>query len=160
MKRPFTSNWLIYKCCTPTNNSDMESEKKADVSLKLHTAQIGTCIYVTTENSKVEIDEFNRLLLEVVDEVFSMLGEPAKQVVYKHLEKKFKIRREDIPNEIWMFSRAVEKLFGAGARLIEINIMRRLYEKTDDNFTYYPEREELAFTEYISALRRHYGHRL
>jgi hypothetical protein len=108
----------------------------------------------------VEIDEFNRLLLEVVDEVFSMLGEPAKQVVYKHLEKKFKIRREDIPNEIWMFSRAVEKLFGAGARLIEINIMRRLYEKTDDNFTYYPEREELAFTEYISALRRHYGHRL
>ncbi len=160
MKRPFTSNWLIYKCCTPTNNSYMESEKKAYASLKSHTPQIGTFIYATTENSKVKIEGFNRLLLEVVDEVFSMLGESAKKVVYKHLEKKFKIRREDIPNKIWMFSHAVEKLFGAGARLIEINIMRRLYEKIDDNFTYYPEREDVAFAEYISALRRHYDHRL
>ncbi|MEM3550492.1 MAG: hypothetical protein QW222_03260 [Candidatus Bathyarchaeia archaeon] len=159
MKSPFTSNWLIYKCYNPTNNSDAINENKAEKSLKTHTAQIGTFIYTTPEESKLKIDEFNRLLQEVVDEVFSMLGEPAKQIIYKHLEKKYKISREDIPNKIWMFSDAVEKIFGAGARLIEINIMRRLYEKIDDNFTYYPEREDVAFAQYILALKKHYGQR-
>lgn len=158
MKSPFTSNWLIYKCYNSTNNSGAINDK-ADKSLKTHAAQIGTFMYAIPEESKLKIEEFNRLLREVVDEVFSMLGEPAKQVIYKHLEKKFKISREEIPNKIWMFSDAVEKIFGTGSRLIEINIMRRLYEKIDDNFTYYPEREDVAFAQYILALKKHYGQR-
>jgi len=57
---------------------------------------------------------FNRLLLEAIDETLSCLGEKSKTTTYRHLETAFKIKKKDISNKIDDFSRALESLFGLG----------------------------------------------
>jgi len=96
---------------------------------------------------------FEKLLLEAVDETLSSLGDSSKEAIYFHLEKTFSINKQDIPHKIEEFANAVEKIFGPGAKLLEIKIMKRLYEKIGPVFKYFPERDDLVFTEYVAAAR-------
>jgi hypothetical protein len=97
--------------------------------------------------------EFNRLLLEAVDEGLSTLGESSKQSIYFHLEKRFAIKKQEIPEKIEVFAYALEKIFGLGANFLEILIMRRLYEKLGRSFKFYGK-GDFTFTEYVAAARR------
>jgi len=94
---------------------------------------------------------FKKLLLEAVDEGLSSLGDSAKQAIYVYLEKNFKIKKQDIPNKINEFTNAIEKIFGDGAKFLEIQTMRHLYEKVGHDFEYFPEKDDLLFTEYVEA---------
>jgi nucleoside-diphosphate-sugar epimerase len=96
---------------------------------------------------------FAKLLLEAVDEGLSSLGDSAKYAIYFHLKKTFNINRRDIPSKIEQFADAIEKIFGFGAKPIEILIMRRLYEKVGW-IVEYPEHKDLVFAEYIAAARQ------
>jgi len=100
---------------------------------------------------------FEEILLEAVDEGLSMLGESPKQAIYYHLEKTFKINRMDIPYKIEDFTDAIEKIFGAGAKIIEIQIMKCLFKKVGYKFKHYPKQKNLTFTEYIAAARLSQG---
>jgi len=97
---------------------------------------------------------FEKLLLEAVDQGLSSLGDSSKQVIYFHLENTFKINRRDIPYKIEEFAEAIEKIFGLGAKFIEISIMKCLYEKVGSVFEYNPEQEDLCFTEYVAAVKQ------
>ena len=97
--------------------------------------------------------EFNRLLLEAIDEGLSTLGESSKQAIYFHLEKRFNVKKREIPNKIEVFSDAMEKIFGLGASFLEILIMKRLYEKLGRNFKF-NENEDFTFTSYVIAARQ------
>ncbi len=91
-------------------------------------------------------------MLEAIDEALSSLGESPKTAIYYHLEKAFQIRRLEIPERVEDFSSALERLFGLGAKHLEILFMRRLY------FKVVGVREgvlpELTFVEYVSFMRR------
>jgi hypothetical protein len=100
---------------------------------------------------------FENALLESIDEGLSLLGESPKQAVYYHLEKNFNMRRQDIPRKIDEFTEAIEKIFGAGAKIIEIQIMKCLFKKVGHNFRYYPKQISLAFTDYIAAVKTEKG---
>jgi len=95
---------------------------------------------------------FEKLLLEAVDEALSSLGASSKEAIYLHLENTFDINKPDIPHKIEEFVNAIEKIFGLGAKFLEIQIMKRLYEKVGPVFKYFPERD-LIFTEYVAAAR-------
>ena len=122
--RVFTTNWSIYKT---QFSPKIEAENKTGI--------------------------FEELLLEAIDEGPSVLGESAKQAIYCHLEKTYKMNRQDIPYRIEEFIDAIEKIFGAGAKIIEILIMKCLYKKVGYNFKNYPRPKDLTFTEYIAAAR-------
>jgi len=94
---------------------------------------------------------FRKLLLEAVDEGLSSLGDSPKKAIYFHLERNFGIKKQDIPDRIEEFTEAIEKIFGHGARILEICIMKHLFEKVGDNFLYVPETDVLLFTEYVKA---------
>ncbi len=94
---------------------------------------------------------FGKLLLEAVEESLSTLGETPKQAIYYHLQESFSIRKHEIPDKIDEFTFAIEKIFGEGARLLEIQIMKSLHEKTGDTLRQYPKSEGLSFTEYLRA---------
>lgn len=98
---------------------------------------------------------FEKLLSEAVDEALSTLGESVKQSIYFHLEKKFKIPKKEIPYRIDDFASGLEKIFGIGAKFIEIMIMKNLYEKIGQTLEW-DESKELVFTEYIEAAKRSY----
>ena len=96
---------------------------------------------------------FEKLLLEAVDEGLSSLGDSAKHAIYFHLENTFNISRRDIPSKIEDFADAIGKIFGLGAKPIEILIMQRLYEKVG-GVVEYSGREDLVFAEYVAAARQ------
>ncbi|MEM2463251.1 MAG: hypothetical protein QXY07_01040 [Candidatus Bathyarchaeia archaeon] len=95
---------------------------------------------------------FDELLLEAVDEALSTLGDSAKQSIYFHLQDKFKISREDIPKRISEFAEGLEKIFGLGARFLEIMIMKRLYTYIGQPLEW-DEQKEFVFVNYVEAAR-------
>jgi len=99
------------------------------------------------------VSDFERLLLEAVDEGLASIGESPKQAIYFHLEKGFKIKKQEIPQNIEAFIVAVEKIFGIGATFLETLILTALYEKTG-----LQGKEEafkgLTFAETVAAVKR------
>ena len=92
-------------------------------TLRLDKAPTGDEVTVVAEGS------FFKMLGEAIDEAFSSLGESARDAIYFHLEKSFGIRNSEIPYRIDDFSNALEKIFGPGARHLEIMFMKNLYAK-------------------------------
>jgi hypothetical protein len=93
----------------------------------------------------------NRLVMEAVDEVLSALGDSCKQAIYLYLKSECNMSRNDIPKRIPDFSDALEQLFGPGAGLIEIQIMKRLRKKVPQ-FRHSPKNQSLSFDNYIASL--------
>jgi hypothetical protein len=96
---------------------------------------------------------FDKLLLEAVDEALSSLGESARQAIYFHLENRFKIAKGDIPYHLKDFADGLEKIFGLGARFIEILIMKNLYGKIGQPLEW-NESKELVFVEYVASAKQ------
>ena len=98
-------------------------------------------------------EDFQRIMLETVDETFSSLGKRAKQSIYFHLKNSFGTTRENIPAKIEKFASVLEKIFGPGAQLLEIQIMKRLHKKIGTRIKYYPKQENLMFVDYVETTR-------
>jgi hypothetical protein len=62
--------------------------------------------------------------------------------------------RQNIPYRIEEFTDAIEKIFGNGAKILEIQIMKCLFKKVGYKLKHYPKRENITFTEYITAVKR------
>lgn len=101
---------------------------------------------------------FEKLLLEAVDEALASLGDSAKQAIYFHLERKFKIRKSEIPCRVEEFAKGLKEIFGLGAQFIEILVMKRLYERIGQPLEW-DESKELVFTEYVAAAKRSFQKR-
>ncbi len=100
--------------------------------------------------------DFERILLEAVDEQLTSLGESSKQALYFHLERGFNIKRHEIPKKTEAFASAMEKIFGQGANFLEILIMKRLHEKIGHNVKL--RSSSLTFIEYVEAAKQSYYH--
>ena len=59
-------------------------------------------------------------LFRIVDKVLKhIFGEPATSFIYKYLEEKYSLKREDIPNEPEIFAEGLEKyLSDSGASVV------------------------------------------
>ena len=97
--------------------------------------------------------DFERILLEAVDEGLSSLGESSKVAVYFHLQKNFNVRKEEIPCRVEAFAEAMEKIFGQGATFLEILIMKRLHEKIRLDLREH-NLQSLEFTEYVAMAKQ------
>lgn len=102
------------------------------------------------KKSRLHKGNFEKLLIEAVDNVFSSLGDSCKQAIYFHLKDCYNVSKHEIPYRIEDFANALEKIFGLGAKLIEIEIMRALFAKVRD-FSYSPKQEDLSFTNYVKT---------
>jgi len=102
---------------------------------------------------------FEEVLLEAIDDGFSWLGESEKQSIYCYLEKKYRISKQDIPYRIDDFTYALESIFGVGAKLVEIRIMKRLFSKIGKSFPDFDAQKGLEFIEYIKTARVNWNRR-
>jgi len=103
-------------------------------------------------------NDFERLLLQAVDQALASLGESSKQAIYFHLDKSFNIEKQEIPSKIEPFKEALEEVFGDGASFLEVMIMKRLYETIGGNLQW-KESQEFTFTEYMAAAKRAFHER-
>jgi hypothetical protein len=95
---------------------------------------------------------FEQLINETIDNVFSSLGTACRQTIYYYLEKKYRLKKNDIADHIVEFSDALEQIFGGAAALVEIQIMKKLCRKVPQ-FKHKPE-GALTFPDYMNALSR------
>ena len=96
--------------------------------------------------------EFDKLLLSAVDEALKSLGESVKQSIYFHIEEKFKLARNEIPQNLEELQMGLERIFGEGSRFVEIQIMKNLHRKI--GLFLKMETKTLEFIEYISVARK------
>jgi hypothetical protein len=96
--------------------------------------------------------DFDKLLLTSIDEALLTLGESAKQSTYFHIERTFEVTREEIPQNLEDFQKALEKIFGIGARYIEILIMKYLYAKMGCPLQM-KSNSQLEFVKYVQAAK-------
>ena len=146
METSTTNRYLFKQCPHPFSTKAGNSNRTLRVKQRKE--------YITPKNEvEKKTMSFEVLLLEAIDEGLSLLGESAKQVVYFHLEKNFKINRQDIPYKIKEFTDAIEKIFGNGAKILEIHIIKCLFKKVGSTFKHHPKQTNLEFTEYIAAVK-------
>lgn len=72
-----------------------------------------------------------QVLIEAVDQGLISLGESGRKAIYFHLQNIASLVREDIPENLETLERGLEKIFGAGAQMIEMAIIKSLYQKLD-----------------------------
>ncbi len=90
-------------------------------------------------------------ILEMIDEGLSSFNNLNKETIYLSLEKNFKIKKEEIPNKIEEFADAIERILGAGAKIVEIAIIERIHQRIP-KFVFIPREPELNFKEYLLSL--------
>jgi hypothetical protein len=148
----FTTNWYLYKTYLHSI-SKASKTRKTEPPTRVHGSKKGAGINSDKQKAGNKTTKFDKVLLEAIDEGLSLLGEESKKAVYSHLEKTFKMNRRDIPHRIEEFTDAIEKLFGAGAKILEIHIMKCLFKKVDYKFKHSPKQKNITFREYVAALK-------
>lgn len=98
---------------------------------------------------------FDDLLLTAIDEALNSLGESVKQSIYFHIENMFSVERSTIPENLENFQAGLEKIFGTGAKFIEILIMKNLHAKVGLPLDI--EKDcQLEFVDYVAAAEKSY----
>ncbi len=110
---------------------------------------------ISLEETALSKHDFEKLLLEAIDEGLGSLGDSSRQSIYFHLDKSFNIKKDQIPEKIHTFESAIESIFGLGANFLELLIMRRLHEKVGQEVEM-PVSETLVFAEYVDASKRQF----
>jgi len=96
------------------------------------------------------LKEFDAVVLGAIDEALSSLGDSVRQSIYFHLERSFHIKKDEIPCRIGAFARAIEGIFGVGADMLEILIVKKLYEKIGESSA--PNvSKTFSFAEHVNA---------
>ncbi len=91
-------------------------------------------------------DLVKRYLMEAIDEGLAVLGDGLRPMIYSHLEQHAHLPRDEIPDRLDAFSRALKETFGIAGGVIERLIARRLFAKLDLR---YWQRGEVGLVEYV-----------
>ena len=101
-------------------------------------------------------EAFETFFAQAVDAGFMrVLGESGTQATYQRLEAKFGLPTQQIPRAINQFTKAIEELFGLGAKLLEIRIMEYLAKNTTTSWVFALETHEFSFLKYVTMLQAH-----
>ena len=105
-----------------------------------------------TASSRPKIEEFDSILLDVVESTFKMVfGEATANMIFLQLEKRGSLSREQIPLNIEAFSSGLGKLLGSGALSLQESIVKRLCSRLQ--LEYDPRLAE-NFVDYVRELRK------
>jgi len=97
-----------------------------------------------------KLKNFDEFFVEAVDEGLRVLGESGKQMIFFYLEKNYSIKRHEIPKKSEAFALGLEKIFQAGASVIEKLIMESLYSKLGLK---YEEKKNYSFGDYVKKAK-------
>jgi hypothetical protein len=70
-----------------------------------------------------------QVLIDAIDHGLLILGESGMKAIYFHIQNVTSVKREDIPDNLEALQMGLEKIFGEGARMIEMAIVRSLCQK-------------------------------
>lgn len=138
-----------------SDSSSTDSKKDEDINIKPKKP---------CEGSDCQ-EEFNKLLLETIEEVLTSLGEPVKNSIYCCLENNFEICKEQIPKKILDFTNFLHKSIGAlSADRLEKKFIETLNRKIDKKLSEFEYKHmpisncdcELSFNDFVIDIRQMY----
>jgi uncharacterized protein YdiU (UPF0061 family) len=77
----------------------------------------------------LEEDSVRQVLIDAIDHGLLILGESGMKAIYFHIQNITSVKREDIPDNLEVLQKGLEKIFGEGAKMIETAIVRSLCQK-------------------------------
>jgi hypothetical protein len=123
-------------------------------STRMHVSGAGRLI------SEKKAEKFEDLLLDAIDEALMLLGEEVKKSLYLHLAHDLLVAKQDIPDRISDFSDALERIFGIGARQLELLIMQKLQQKISASYKWEGPSwliPDLTFVKYVQLMEISYN---
>jgi hypothetical protein len=99
---------------------------------------------------------FDELVAEAVDSALLTLGSSGREAVYFHLKDRFKVSKDEIPSCLEDFEDGLERIFGNGARFLEILIMKKLYQEIGKPLRW-NENDDLVFLDYLARAQESYS---
>ena len=96
--------------------------------------------------AKGGVRELREALLGAADQVLMVLGESATHTIYRHIERKYNVSREEILDRPEIFHEVLDSLFGAGAKVIERLIARSLCDRLSLDFKAF---EDWTLVDYV-----------
>jgi hypothetical protein len=90
-------------------------------------------------------------LLQAIDSGLLALGEIVRDTLYDRFDKKYQLKREEIPEKLGTFHDALQVMLGAGARVIETQIAKNLVSRLDIDFT---ENVDWTIVNYFDLAKR------
>ncbi|MEM3536193.1 MAG: hypothetical protein QXF44_00290 [Candidatus Bathyarchaeia archaeon] len=77
-----------------------------------------------TQRTSNKENKISKIIDRVLRQVF---GEEATVLIYKHLEKNYSLKRDEIADKIEVFARGLEDFLSSGAYVIERKILEDIY---------------------------------
>jgi len=100
---------------------------------------------------QVKRKDFEKLLFEAIDEgLQEVLGESGRQMTFFHLEMSYQVKRDDIAKKTKDFATGLEKMFGAGASVLEKIIVKNLYSQLGLK---YKDKKDYTFADYLDDVK-------
>lgn len=97
-----------------------------------------------------EKKSFDEIFTEAVEEGLETLGESAKQMIFFYLEKEFSLSKDEISKNPEALVQGLEKIFKAGALVLERIIIEKLYLKLGLK---YEERDNNSFIDCVKQAK-------
>jgi hypothetical protein len=94
-----------------------------------------------------ECSGLKEALLHAIDDGLAVPGEIVRTAIYDRIERSYQIRREEIPEKLPTFHKALEDLLGASAKVMEKLIAKNLYRRLGLNFT---EHANWSIVDYVN----------
>ena len=88
-----------------------------------------------------------QFLTQAVDQALLTLGESAREAVYFHLQKIVSLTKDDVSDNLDTFEKGLEKIFGAGAKMIEIAVVKSLCQQLGIEFE---EKKNISLVDYVN----------
>lgn len=77
---------------------------------------------------------FNQTLLHAIDNGFLTLGSVMIEPLYHRIERSHQVKREEIPQKLPDFRRALQEIMNSGAEVMERQIAKSLYVRLGLDF--------------------------
>jgi KaiC/GvpD/RAD55 family RecA-like ATPase len=100
----------------------------------------------TTEPASVE-----GALLDAIDNGLLALGEVVRDTIYDRFDRKYQLKREEIPEKLDIFHKALQGMLGAGSTVIETQIAKIFDKKLNLEFT---ENINWTIVDYFDSAKR------
>ena len=99
----------------------------------------------------IESSGLKEALLHAIDDGLAVPGEIVRDAIYDRIERSYQLRREEIPEKLQTFHKALEDLLGASAKVMERVIAKNLYNQIGIEFT---PKKDWTITDYVKHVEK------
>jgi hypothetical protein len=99
----------------------------------------------------VDSAAFRDVLLQSIDDALLVPGEIVRAAIYDRVERSYQLKREEIPEKLELFHKALRDLLAAGGEVLERLIAKNLYRRLDLNFN---QHENWTLLDYVDEAKK------